>query len=229
MKIAMASMFRNSTGYLTRYAKQVDELRQRLVADGHSFMLIAAEGDSSDSTFDRLRELTSHFDADVFKREHGGKHAWHSVDIPERWKALAWVCNGILDRIPDTVDKLIYVESDLTWAPDTMLSLLDDLDDTHPAVATMCHTSGVRGEFYDLWGHIKNGRNFNPFPPYHPELGEGLTVIDSAGSCISMLGKVARCPRVRFSEHDHVRGLGRTIREAGYSLWVDPRLRVIHN
>jgi hypothetical protein len=160
-------------------------------------------------------------DAQIIKREHGGP-AWGSVDDPARWTALSWCCNGVRDAITDE-GALIYVESDLVWQPETMIRLLDHLDEHHPAVAAMCFTSG--GHFYDVWGHIKDGTQFGPFPPYHEGLApEGLTLIDSAGSCIVMRGDVARV--AKFGPHDCVRGLGRNIYAHGFSLWIDPQAKV---
>jgi hypothetical protein len=113
---------------------------------------------------------------------------------------------------------------DLAWDAATMIGLIDQLDAAHPAIAPMCFTAV--GDFYDIWGHIKNGENFGPFPPYHRALEAGLTQIDSAGSCQVMTGALARA--VRFGPDDLVRGLGRSIYEQGGSLWVDPTRRVVH-
>lgn len=224
MIIALGGMFRNSTWYLQRYFTQVLALYTQLQARGDQLRLVLAEGDSQDATWEQLANCTRTFDAVLVKRKHGGPH-WPSVDVPERWKALSWVCNGVLDHVTADVDKFVYVETDLAWDAATLLALVDQLNDVHPAIAPMCHTA--RGEFYDLWGHIKDGVAFGPFPPYHKDLApSGLTAVDSAGSCTAMLGKVARC--VRYGPDDLVRGLGRSIRENGFSLWVDPTLRVVH-
>lgn len=237
MRVALGGMFRNSTWYLPRYFKQVDGLRRALAARGHSLQLVMAEGDSDDGTWEKLAWYTVVQDAVLVKRAHGGPW-WGSADRPDRWTALSWVCNGVLDHVARDVDALVYVETDLVWKPETMLALLDHLV-KHPAVSPMCFT-GV-GDFYDIWGHIKDGVNFSPFPPYHEAL-EGMTVrdgakitptdkcrtvrMDSTGSCVVMRGDVARV--VRYGPHDLVRGLGRSIYENGFSLWLDPSLKVVH-
>jgi hypothetical protein len=220
-------MFRDSTRYLDRYFGQVDALREALAAFDAHLQLIFVEGDSNDDTWDQLHRRTKYVDAVILKRAHGKLHAWHSVDIPERWKAISWVCNGILEHVESNgnLDALIYVESDLGWTAETMLTLLGHLGPEHPAVSPMCFTAV--NDFYDVWGHIKDGVQFGPFPPYHHGLGPGLTEVDSTGSCIVMLGSVARSG-IRYSEVDHCRGLGRDIRAKGFSLWVDPTIRVVH-
>ncbi|HXU05425.1 MAG TPA: hypothetical protein VN903_30915 [Polyangia bacterium] len=223
MKIALGGMFRNSTRYLERYFRQVNDLADALGRRQHRLRLVLAEGDSTDTTWVELAQRTRIFDAVLVKRDHGLRH-WGSEDVPDRWRALSWVCNGILDHVTADIDALVYVETDLIWTPDTMLALLAHLEQV-PAVAPMCFAGEA---FYDIWGHIKGGINFGPFPPYHDDLlpPPALTQVDSAGSCLVLRGEVARC--VRYGPDDLVRGLGRSIYQQGYSLWVDPALRVDH-
>lgn len=224
MNVVLGSIFRNSSHYLHRYFSQAYRLREELKERGDSLRLVLVEGDSSDDTWEALAKWGRDFDLSRIKREHGGP-PWGSVDDPARWRALSFCCNGVMEYITAGDDAVIYVESDLHWEVPTMIRLLDQLDDDHPAIAAMCFTA--LGAFYDTWGHRKNGKSFGPFPPYHAELkAHDLTEIDSAGSCIVMRGDVAR--RVRFGPEDCVRGLGRSIWENGYSLWIDPHARVVH-
>jgi len=223
MNIVIGSIFRNSVGYLPRYFGQMDRLRVMLKRLDHELHLVLVEGDSIDDTYRALKHMSSTYPTTLVKRDHGGP-MWGSVDQPERWAALAWCCNAVLENVMLDAGAVIYVESDLIWDPETMLKVLSHLREV-PAVATMCFTR--EGAFYDIWGHMKDGQNFGPFPPYHHGLKQyGLTEIDSAGSCIGMRGEVAR--RARFGLSDCVRGLGRSIRENGYSLWIDPQLKVVH-
>jgi hypothetical protein len=204
--------------------QQVAALDRALAARGDTLRVLWAEGDSTDGTWEHLAAFsTPHLDAVLIKRTHGLRH-WGSEDVPDRWRALSWVCNGILDHVTADIDALVYVETDLIWTTDTMLALLAHLEQV-PAVAPMCFAGEA---FYDIWGHIKGGINFGPFPPYHDGLlpPPALTQVDSAGSCLVLRGEVARC--VRYGPDDLVRGLGRSIYQQGYSLWVDPALAVQH-
>jgi len=223
MIIGLGSIFRNSVGYLDRYFAQARALKTELAKEDIKFRLILVEGDSWDNTWGGLAALSNDLDIVIVKRAHGGP-PWGSVDDPARWAALSWCCNGVLDHVEKDVDVMIYVESDLVWDAATMVALTKQVSEQVPAISPMCFTS--MGHFYDVWGYLKNGKQFGPFPPYHDELAvDGLTSIDSAGSCIVMRGDVARM--VRFGPHDCVRGLGRSIWENGFSLWVDPTLRVM--
>ena len=224
MRVALGSIFRNSTPYLDRYFGLVGELQELLDRKRVGLTLLLVEGDSTDNTWNELaRRMESSFDGMLIKRSHHGP-MWGSVDVPERWKALAWCCNGVMDMVTDE-DALIYVESDLLWKPETMIDLLGHLYEGYHAVAPMSmHSSG---RFYDIWGHVKNGKQFEFDPPYHPDLdGTRMVEVDSAGSCVVMQGRVARVSR--FGSTDCIRGLGRSIRANGFSLWLDTNSFVVH-
>jgi len=227
VRVALASVFRNSAGYLGRYFDQVRDLRRGLRLRGGDLRLLLVHGDSDDGTGDDLtrRMMLWNLDGEIREISHGGP-MFGSVDVEQRWRQLALVCNAALDLVSVADDALIYVESDLQWSTHTMLTLLDDLRQGL-AVAPLClHSSGF---FYDTWGHRKNGRRFDPQAPFHPDINlHGLTEIDSAGSCVVMLGAAARDPGVRFGETDCIVGLGRSLWAQGYRLMLDARVSVVH-
>ena len=222
----LTSIMRNACGYLDRYLAQVDALNPALAFEGHELWVRTAEGDSTDDSFGRLAEeamMRRHFG--VIKADHGGP-AFGSINNADRWRNIARTWNKLFHSIHDEpFDVLIYVEADLIWEPATMLALLEDLE-TVPAVAPMSmHATGF---FYDTWGYRAGGRNFYSTAPYHSALaalqpGE-LLQLDSAGSCKLMRGEVAK--KCRFSETDAM--LGHDIYAKGYSLWLNPALKVTH-
>lgn len=230
MNIALASIFRNSQSYLARYFAQVNLLRQHLTARGDTLRLILAEGDSGDDTFKMLCDYSAGQSADVFKREHGGQ-VFGSVDHSERWRNISFVCNGVLERVRENDDALIYIESDLIWQVETMLNLVNHLA-IADAVAAMCYhmPENIGKRFYDTWGHRALGECFSAHPPFHRALvgnaGE-LIEIDSAGSCIVMRGSVARVARFNPPELGIV-GFGKDIHAHGFRLWLDPQSYVVH-
>lgn len=240
MRVALASMFRNSANYLGRYFQQVNALAMVVEMKGHSLRLILAEGDSTDATWEGLtqweRELG--IPVELFKREHGGR-LFGSVNDTVRWQQISYVCNAILERVTESDEALIYVESDLIWAPETMLAMLDTVSGSEidiPAVAPMCfHAAGF---FYDVWGYRRGGVNFMPHPPYHPDLTDTppnfvpkldsiVFELDSAGSCLVMRGEVARQCRFNPPEEGIV-GWCKDMAAHGYRLWLDPTRKVTH-
>jgi hypothetical protein len=122
---------------------------------------------------------------------------------------------------------VVYVEADLAWQTDAMLRLISHVKDGIPAVAPMSFMRGT-SVFYDTWGHRgMDGGGFTAPRPYHASLEHangGLVQIKSAGSCMVMRGSVALS--CRFAEHDAM--LGHAIYEQGFTLWLDPALRVDH-
>lgn len=173
MTLTVASIFRNSTGYIDRYFAQINALRERIDVD-----LVLAEGDSTDDTWERLNAAQ---DGLVLKVDHGGPH-YGSVDHPNRWADIALVVRTVIANAGNP-ERFMWIESDLIWEPDTILHLLKDLDEV-PAVAPMVLKQGTT-TFYDYWGFRKNGELFMRYAPYYwePDPDARLVKIDSCGSC----------------------------------------------
>ncbi len=219
--LTLSSIFRDSEEYLDRYFAQIDELEQVI----GPVRLVIAEGDSEDLTYKSLRDRMRDRDTLLYRPHHGRKFG--SVDNPERWAQIAYVCNSVMDAMPSDDTPKVYVESDLIWHPHTIVTLLEDLAEV-PAVAPM---SMKDGRFYDIWGHRGlDGNRFTIGPPYHVDLEateDDLVEIGSAGSCVAMRPDIAKL--ARFGANDCMVGLGRSIRyECGGSLYVDKRIAVIH-
>lgn len=216
--MVFASIFRDAVDTLDRFFYQIDKLETLLDVPVY---LVVAEGDSTDRTHSLLYQRMRRSDT-LLKVDHGGPK-FGSIDHPQRWAQIAYVCNHVMDALPEN-KPVIYCEQDLQWEPDVMLRLLQDLG-TCAAVAPM---SMHKGGFYDIWGHRGlDGTRFNAVPPYHPSLetDEPLVEISSAGSCVVMRHDVART--ARFGVNDCIVGLGRNIRRH-HQLWLDKRVSVYH-
>lgn len=229
MNIVLASIFRNSSGYLDRYFSQITALRAKLAERGDTLSFVWAEGDSEDDTFQRLGVALngSEKHSRLIQINHGGP-VFGSIDNDQRWRNISKVCNGLLDTIDSPCDIVVYIESDLLWTPETILALIDRVCHGVDAIAPMCFHLPT-GLFYDIWGHRKDGVRFQQYSPYHKALTPGveLALIDSAGSCIVMRDDVAKQARFNPPELGIV-GFGNTIRELGFKLWLDPAQRVFH-
>lgn len=217
----LVSVFRNSQDYLDRYFDQTDELARSM---HEPLRRVCVEGDSTDQTWKVLANRLGPNDV-LLKCEHGGP-TFESQDIPQRWRQIALACNVAMTaaiRINTEEQAVVYMESDLMWDTPTIHKLVDHLS-MYPAVAPM---SMQRGRFYDIWGYVKDGIRFGPYPPYHPGINPGrMVTIDSAGSCTAMTAQAARV--VEFSLTDCIRGVGRSLYANGFSLWLDPTLKVVH-
>lgn len=216
--VAIGSAFRNSAGaQIERYFTQVRKLSRDLRERGDSLYVISVEGDSTDNT---IRELDAHLEdmhSVRISHNHGGP--WFgSTEAPARFEALQGVGNAILNAVPITVEVFIYVESDLVWASEVILDLIDRVRINNcDVVAPMVFAGDL---FYDIFAFRKDGQRFNPTPPFHPGIiPRELTEIDSAGSCLVMRGAVARMCRI--PAEDGLVGFCRNVREANYKIWLD--------
>lgn len=229
MNITLASAFRNSTSYLARYLSQCDALDTLLYHAGHRLSFVWGEGDSTDNTLAMLRAATWRFKAEIVDCTHGGAD-YPSVVRAERFKQLAHVGNVIWRAIPETAEAVVYVESDLIWEPATMLGLIERLAE-YPAISPMVLLAragwGKGVNFYDTWAARKDGRHFEHRPPHHPcYRPDAPFMVDSMGSVMAFRGDIARKLKI---DDDVFVGMCRHIYEMGESVWIDPKLIVIHN
>jgi hypothetical protein len=193
MKIVVVSAFRNMSGRINRYFRQVHALAEH-VGPEHPIRVVAVEGDSFDETELELAHMAELWEipCDIRKHEHG-KTVFGSTEQPERLAALSGVLLEGMTGVTKDDDVVLYVESDLVWLPHDVGSCLDiayeqrgDFDIVAPMVWA--------GEaFYDIWGFRGMDRQrFGPFEPYHKELSRsGLTEVSSVGSCLAMRAEVA--------------------------------------
>jgi hypothetical protein len=203
---------------------QAAALRAELDARGHALRVRAVEGDSRNGTVGYLRAhaAASGLSLDLATHNHGGP--WFgSTEAPERMLALSGVANAVLDGVSAEDDALVYVESDLLWAPSVMTNLLAQLGPGRDVIAPLVFAGEA---FYDIWGFRASGQRFGPFPPYY----EGLrldepTEVESVGSCLVMRGDVARSVRM---ESGALVEFCANARRAGFRVYCDARERIHH-
>lgn len=228
MNVCACSSFRSSTGYLARYFDQMAGLRRSLARRGDGLYLVLAEGDHADDTRAQLPDMLWNFCATLISYDHGGPDHGSVVNA-ERFANLAKVWGRIWAAIPNDADAVLFVESDLIWAPATMLALIDHLRE-YPAMApmVMLQREGYPPDsFFDVWAFRKGNLPFNHRPPYFSGWPSSVPVqIDTAGSCIAFRGDIA-CQLV-WPPEDVVRGICRQVYELGGSVWLDPALAIVH-
>lgn len=225
MKIVLGSAFRNSAGrQIDNYLVQANALRNVLAARGDSLFVVAAEGDSTDRTRAELDRLLTVIPGVRVDCSHGGP-VFGSTEDPARFRALAGVGNAILSNVPADADVLVYVESDLLWRAEEILSLITALSPEIHVIAPMIWAGAA---FYDVFAFRgMDGERFSPFSPYHSSLGEGdFHEISSAGSCLVMWADVARACRV--PPEDGLVGFCRDARSRGFRIWLDRAGNVRH-
>jgi hypothetical protein len=225
MNIAVGSAFRNSQGRMLRYFEQLTALIQHAGPLNH-VRLIAAVGDCTDDTRGEVerRSVNAGVSLQFVKCDHG-QRVFASTEEQDRLDALTIVGNAILGGVDETDDVLVYVESDLIWNPHTIGTLIDvayERRDNFDIVAPMVMADKY---FYDIFAFRKDGERFGPFFPYHGGLQvQGITEIDSAGSCLVMRAEIAR--KVRMPPGGVLIGFCNEARAAGYRVGVISNLTV---
>jgi hypothetical protein len=198
VKVALVSFFRNSGGgQAQRFLYQAALLRNHLKESWNTLRVVAVYGDCYDDTAAVLIDhgLRHNLSVSLVERSHGGP-VFGSTEHPDRLRALTFVGNGGLEAVHPDDDVVVYVESDLIWESATISGLITRLSE--PGVDVVAPLVFAGELFYDIFVYRKNGQRFSPFYPYHPELNhEGLTHVDSVGSCLVMRAEVARNCRMK--------------------------------
>jgi hypothetical protein len=216
-------MFSSSTGYLERYFAQVDALRDQVRREGWGLRLVLAEGDSDDDTWVQMWDhIAAWRHTAHLLQHHHGMPLHRGTGHPDRLANLSVIWNKMLDAVPEDIDMVAIVESDLMWEADVLMALLvrSYLDkDIH------CPMVWLDEYFYDIFLYRRNGRKFTNAAPYHPDLVLGQPLeLDSAGSCLVMSGHVARAHRT--TPEGELMGLCHSAREAGHKVILDSDLSI---
>jgi hypothetical protein len=230
MNVTLISCFRNATGYIERYFDQLTDLINELQDRGDWIYVIWGEGDSTDDTKAKLAYNTV-WSTDALIRDvdctHGGAD-YGSVVNTERFRQLAHVGNCMWAHIPQDADAVVYVESDLIWEPEAILTLIDRLQD-YPAISPMVYLRRQgfgQNAFYDVWAGRKDGKHFSHYPPYCDGFDPDKPFqVDSMGSCMAIRGTLAK--GLIWDEQVFV-GICRQLKEQGYGIWIDPTVAVYH-
>jgi GT2 family glycosyltransferase len=207
-----------------RYVTQFRYLQE--MAPEHTFRPIIVEGDSTDNTLELLK---ANFNGAVSTADHNGP-VFGSVDDKVRFRQSSWVWEHVLDRLEPEDDAFIYIESDLIWKPEVLLSLLHRLD--LPGVDSVTPFISFQNRMYDVWGiRGLDGECFGFYPPHHVSLvyesPTGLYPISSAGSCLVMKGEMAK--KSHFTPDDMaIVGFCWDAAKQGFKLWIDPEVTVYH-
>lgn len=222
----VASMFRDSTEYLSAYFAQQDQFAAQMAEHGVHVRWVLVEGDSTDGTRKMLQQWAEGRDVTIEVREDGGPY-FSSSNNPERWKKLAWVANATLDAIRESDTYYAWVESDLRFDPSVLVRLHEYLSDERPIVAPLLMQMGA-DRFYDVHGTKVGGIGFAPWPPYHDCLADDPEFVsaDSSGGVSVMWAQVAA--QARNTPEEGYVGFAKTLVGKGYPWTLAAREKVWH-
>jgi hypothetical protein len=220
-EIAICSIVRDGMGYLPAYRRQLENLNLR---DGDSWRLYILEGDSTDGTFDFLKQ----WEATDPRIKVGRECVGEALDKDNRAARLAQAANACINLIPNgsSHTHVLWLEADLCFPPELVTRLLaKDVDIIAPIIY-------LGGYFYDTWGFrdlkgkkwkspASSNRNFKPFR---------LIEMSSVGSCV-MFRRAIWDSGIRFRgtyDDGLLVGVCQDARRKGNRVWADTSTAILH-
>jgi glycosyltransferase involved in cell wall biosynthesis len=218
-QIAIISLFRDRVDDV----RQVGPERSKWTYDQKKITHICIEGDSVDGTYDELIRWKKGADNIIVQKADTGCPKYGSVAEPARLINLARLWNiGIELAIERRPDYVMLLDSDIRVGP-TVLKQLRDREVDVVAPMLLFERSVY---FRDTWAYRAVGEQFSNRPPYSKAYKRAVIFeAESVGvplMRLEILKAGARCLG------DEVVGLCRSVRELGYTIWVDPLAYVYH-
>lgn len=228
MKLAVLSLFRNRIWALPRYFAQIEALAQKV----ERLHVVAVENNSTDNTRKTLtRWKYPHLN---ILGQHTNDPEYGSVVHPERFRILSNAANIGLDFIADWIDTdlVMFMESDIMWTPETVLTLAKNVMSTGGIIAPMVYTQMDR-VFYDFWA-FRTSENVH-FPTFNEvkfrTSKQGLEQVWSAGTCLMFPHKLLLAG-ARFDPNEAKNGaivsFCRKAAELEYNTYVNYDLAIYH-
>ncbi len=170
--LTILSIFRQSETYLKQY---IDQVKEVLLINGGICNVIWLEGDSTDNTYNILKQAKDVIESETCHKVNLIKfningHYWPSIQHPARWLQLATCWNKCIDHLePSRIT--MCVESDIQYDPSVVHKLIAKIDNNHNVIFPMLMIKGgientKKEWFYDTWGFSRGGSKFNNLEPY---------------------------------------------------------------
>lgn len=227
--INVLTLMNNSENTIDRFFRQLDGL------DPYDYNLFIGEGDSTDKTKEKLECYKSQFtNLITFDVTHGGKlHG--SVINSERYLQLAYAGNIVwYESLKRNSDMTLWIDADLIFTTDIIKELANNLSYSNKvhvvAPKIILHRNKYKSDtFYDTFAFRANGLNLRAEYPYshnYPSNELTLMKMDSVGGMVAMFTYVAN--QVYFPARYVFVDMCANIRKLGYSIYMNPKLEVIH-
>lgn len=228
MKVCLATILRDATGYLPLLMKQLYALDYTLRSHGDELFCSFAEGDSVDRSWQDLRAMSVDLHCRAQKMDlHGKKYG--PCEDPLRFELKARMDRLAISGMPADSEILIWCESDLQWEPSTMVALINHVKEGPKVVAPWCWGPG--GRHRDIWAFrtLSGKRTLNDFPfiPEDLDWTAPLIELSSVGSCMCLPASAARKVQVP-SEMEWVQWCADLREKLGLKIYLAPMLGVRH-
>lgn len=226
-KIAIASIIRNEehTGNLGRFLGCCTELEQY----HNNITYIFVEGDSSDGTYQILKDWISTRDGVLEKRDRGFSPFPKDTN-PVRTTVFGELRNRLVDLVlsKPNIAEVLMIDASYGWKGD-LITALREINADIAAPLNVCHKNADgRYVFYDIWAYRKSGACFGPFYHYCEGFNDNAPIdIDSCGGAYLVKRSVFEAG-VRYDGHadcEHV-SFCRDAKIKGSSIKMNPKVYV---
>lgn len=221
MRVAVCTLFRNCVNDVLRTFRQREEWKQQLHSD-LDIIHICLEGDSTDDTYEMLKQYQKNFNMVVLKEDTGKPH-YPSHVIPDRLITLGRLSNIALERaMQEDPDYILWLDSDAIVQKNYIDKLIANNKDV---VAPMFFFENST-YFRDTWGYRAKGDLFtNGYPYCKSYRKKEAFEVDSVGLPL-IHSKVIKAG-ARFGDEEIV-DLCRSIKSLGFKIYVDPTVIAMH-
>ncbi len=227
-KIAIASIIRDEegSGNLGRFLDCCRELEQY----HKNLVYIFIEGDSSDRTYDVLKDWTGQRSGSMLEKINKGYSPFGKTKDIRRTVHLAELRNRLIELILSIQDvgEVLMIDANYGWKGDLISSLREANAHIAAPLVVMHKDNDGRYMFYDIWVFRKNGREFWPLYPY----AEGMQFdnpvdVDSVGSGYLIKRQVLYAG-VRYDGNNDSEQVGfcNNAKSSGFSIKINPKIYI---
>lgn len=224
-KVAIASIVRDeeASGNLGRFLDCCRELEQY----HKNIVYIFIEGDSSDRTYDVLKDWMTQRSGSILRKINRGYSSFGKTKDVKRTVHLAELRNRLIELILWTqgIGEVLMIDANYGWKGDLISMLREVKSHIAAPLAVMHKDDSGKYLFYDTWVFRKNGREFWNVYPY----AEGMQFdrpidVDSVGSGYLIKRQVLEAG-VKYDGTDDSEQVGfcNNARNLGFNIKINPK------
>jgi hypothetical protein len=227
-KIAIASIVRNEehNGNLIRFldcCKELERYHQNIV-------YIFLEGDSTDKTYEILKNWTDQRTGSILEKINKGQGPFGKTRETRRTLHLAELRNKLIDIIlyRQDVGEVLMIDANYGWKGDLVSALRKTNAHLAAPMVFMNKDSQGRHMFYDIWVFRKNGREFWSLYPYADGMSFDNPIdVDSIGSGYLIKRQVLEAGVRYDGSYDSEQvGFCNNAKNLGFSIKLNPKIYI---
>jgi len=195
-----------------------------------NLIYIFIEGDSSDRTYDVLKNWTDQRSGSILEKINKGNSPFGKTKDTKRTAHLAELRNRLIELILSIkeIGEILMIDANYGWKGDLISSLREVNSHIAAPLVVMNKDTSGRYMFYDIWVFRKDGREFWPLYPYAEDMQFDNPVdVDSVGSGYLIKRQVLE-EGVRYDGNNDSEQVGfcNNARNQGLSIKLNPKIYI---